>query len=205
MIDQTTPNLLGGGFVDLYNLISGIMMGLAFLILLAGLVMAWKRGRLAGSLVGAVKAVVGIQIVGIIAWLMLELANQATKALIDAYVNKVATSHFSLAIAGLYPPVAIIVAILLIFGLIGTAIVLVFQAPVTIGHALFGTVGAAGQANEATSHWLGRWFIRLLSLAWCKFFMVGMTLLAMNLLMPTGRTSSRTLGSSSSVSCWVWR
>lgn len=194
LIDQTTPNLLGGGFVDLYNLISGIMMGLAFLIWLAGLAMAWRRGRLAGSIVGAVKAVVGIQIVGIIAWMMLELADQATKALIEAYVHKVASSQFTIAITGLYSPVAFIAAIFLIFGLIGTAIVLVFQAPATIGHALFGTVGAAGQANQATSHWMQRWFIRLLSLAWCKFFMVAMTLLAMNLLMPTAQNSNQNFG-----------
>lgn len=194
LIDQTTPNLLGGGFVDLYNLISGIMMGLAFLIWLAGLVMAWKRGRLAGSIIGAVKAVVGIQVVGIIAWMMLELANQATKALIEAYVHKVATSNFTAAITDLYSPVAFVAAILLIFGLIGTAIVLVFQAPATIGHALFGTVGAAGQAHQATSHWMQRWFIRLLSLAWCKFFMVAMTLLAMNLIMPTAQNSTQNFG-----------
>mgnify|MGYP000969134564 CR=1 FL=1 len=36
-----------------------------FLIWLAGLVTAWRRGRLTGSVVGAVKAIVGIQIVGI--------------------------------------------------------------------------------------------------------------------------------------------
>lgn len=194
LIDQTTPNLLGGGFVDLYNLISGIMMSLAFLIWLAGLVMAWKRGRLAGSIIGAVKAVVGIQVVGIIAWMMLELANQATKALIGAYVQKVAISNFTVAITDLYSPVAFVAAILLIFGLIGTAIVLVFQAPVTIGHALFGTVGAAGQANQATSQWMQRWFIRLLSLAWCKFFMVAMTLLAMSLIMPTEQNSNQNFG-----------
>lgn len=194
LIDQFTPNLLGGGFVDLYNLISGIMMGLAFLIWLAGLAMAWKRGRLAGSIVGAVKAVIGIQIVGAIAWMMLELANQATKALIDAYASKVATSHFVLGIEQLYSPIALIAAVLLIFALIGTAIVLAFQAPAVIGHALFGTVAAAGQANQATSHWLQKWFIRLLSLAWCKFFMVGMTLLAINLVLPTAQNSQQNFG-----------
>lgn len=194
LIDQFTPNLLGGGFVDLYNLISGIMMGLAFLTWLAGLTMAWKRGRLAGSIVGAVKAVVGIQIVGIIAWMMLELANQATKALIDAYGSKVAASKFALRIAQLYSPVALIVAILLIFALIGTAIVLAFQAPAVIGHALFGTVAAAGQANQGTSHWLQKWFIRLLSLAWCKFFMVGMTLLAIDLVLPSAQNAAQSLG-----------
>lgn len=194
LIDQFTPNLIGGGFVDLYNLISGIMMGLAFLIWLAGLTMAWKRGRLAGSIAGAVKAVVGIQIVGAIAWMMLELANQATKALIAAYANKVAASQFALSLSQLYPPIAFITAILLIFALIGTAIVLAFQAPAVIGHALFGTVAAAGQANQATSHWLQKWFIRLLSLAWCKFFMVGMTLLAINLVLPTGQNAAQNFG-----------
>jgi hypothetical protein len=194
LIDQSTPNLLGGGFVDTYNIISGIMMGIAFLIFLAGLTSAWKRGRLAGSLVGAVKAVIGIQVVGIIAWLMLELANQATKALLAAQTQQLASSHFTLAIASLYPPVAFIAAILLIFGLIGTAIVLFFQAPATLGHALFGTIAAAGQAHEGTSQWLGRWFIRLLSLAWCKFFMVGMALVAMNLVMPTMQNSEQNFG-----------
>jgi hypothetical protein len=194
LIDQSTPNLLGGGFVDTYNIISGIMMGIAFLIFLAGLTSAWKRGRLAGSLVGAVKAVIGIQVVGIIAWLMLELANQATKALLAAQTQQLASSHFTLAIASLYPPVAFIAAILLIFGLIGTAIVLFFQAPATLGHALFGTIAAAGQAHEGSSQWLGRWFIRLLSLAWCKFFMVGMALVAMNLVMPTMQNSEQNFG-----------
>lgn len=82
MINSTTPNLAGGGFVTTYNLISGVMLAMAFLIWLAGVVTAWRRGRLTGSVLGAVKAIVGVQIVGIIAFLMLQLANQATLGLI---------------------------------------------------------------------------------------------------------------------------
>ena len=90
--------------------------------------------------------------------------------------------------------VGLIAAVLTILGLIGAALVLVFQAPVTLGHALFGTVAAAGQAHHATSHWMGRWFITLLSLCWCKFFMVGMTILAQNLLTSTTANLQQNVG-----------
>ena len=165
MVNSTTPNLSGGGYADTYNLISGVMLAMAFLIWLAGLVTAWRRGRLTGSVLGAVKAIVGIQIVGIIAFLMLQLANQATLGLISGQQTQIANSDFTFSLFQVNPVVGLIAAVLTILGLIGAGLVLVFQAPVTLGHALFGTVAAAGQAHHATSHWMGRWFITLLSLS----------------------------------------
>ncbi|GGM09977.1 hypothetical protein [Nakamurella endophytica] len=194
MINSTTPNLATGGFVDTYNLISGVMLAMAFLIWLAGLVTAWRRGRLTGSIIGAVKAIVGIQIVGIIAYLMLQLANQATLGLISGQQRQIANSDFTASLLQVNPVVGLIAAVLTILGLIGAGLVLVFQAPLTLGHALFGTVAAAGQAHAGTSHWMGRWFIKLLSLAWCKFFMVGMTILAQNLLTSTSANMQQNFG-----------
>jgi hypothetical protein len=194
MINSTTPNLAGGGFVTTYNLISGVMLAMAFLIWLAGLVTAWRRGRLTGSVVGAVKAIVGIQIVGIIAFLMLQLANQATLGLIAGQQTQIANADFTVSLLQVNPVVGLIAAVLTILGLLGAGLVLIFQAPLTLGHALFGTVAAAGQAHHATQHWMGRWFIKLLSLAWCKFFMVGMTILAQNLLTSTTVNTQQNVG-----------
>ena len=194
MINSTTPNLAGGGFVTTYNLISGVMLAMAFLIWLAGLVTAWRRGRLTGSVLGAVKAIVGIQIVGIIAFLMLQLANQVTLGLIAGQQTQIANADFTVSLLQVNPVVGLIAAVLTILGLLGAGLVLIFQAPLTLGHALFGTVAAAGQAHHATQHWMGRWFIKLLSLAWCKFFMVGMTILAQNLLTSTTVNTQQNVG-----------
>jgi hypothetical protein len=194
LIDQSTPNLVTGGFVTTYNIVAGLMIAVSFLIWLAGLLTAWRRGRLAGSLIGAVKAVVGIQLVGIIAALMLLLANEATKALIDSHGAQISSSRFTDSALQVNPTIGLVAAILTIFGLIGTAIILFFQAPLTLGHALFGTVAAAGQAHHATSHWTGRWFIKLLSLSWCKFFMVGMTILAQNLMTSSEQNMAQNTG-----------
>ena len=194
MINFTTPNLAGGGFVTTYNLISGVMLAMAFLIWLAGLVTAWRRGRLTGSVVGAVKAIVGIQIVGIIAFLMLQLANQATLGLISGQQAQIANADFTVSLLQVNPVVGLIAAVLTILGLLGAGLVLIFQAPLTLGHALFGTVAATGQAHHATQHWMGRWFVKLLSLAWCKFFMVGMTILAQNLLTSSTVNTQQNVG-----------
>ena len=89
MVNFTTPNLLAGGFVDTYNLVSGVILGLAFLGWLAALGLAWKRGRLGQSIWGALKGVLGIQLVGVLAYFMLTLAREATTLLVSGHVESI--------------------------------------------------------------------------------------------------------------------
>ena len=194
LVEFESADLAGGGFVATYNLVSGLMLALAFLVWLAGLAVAWRRGRLAGSVGGAVRAVIGIQAVGAVAWLMLQLANEATAALISAQQRQLGSADFTVSLIQVNPVVGLLAAVLAVLGMLGTALILLFQAPLVLGHALFGPTAAVGQAHPATEHWLGRWFIRLLSLCWCKFFMVALMILAQNLLASTSANAARSLG-----------
>ena len=125
---------------------------------------------------------------------MLMLANEATLGLIAGHQQTIMSADFTVSLLQVNPAIGLLAAQLTILGLVGAGIVLIFQAPLTLGHALFGTVAAAGQAHHASEHWMGRWFVKLLSLAWCKFFIVGMTILGQNLLTSTTANMQQNVG-----------
>jgi len=194
MVNFTTPNLLAGGFVDTYNLISGVMLGLAFLGWLAALALAWKRGRLATSIWGALKAVLGIQLVGVFAYFMLTLARQATTLLIAGHVESIQSAKFATSLVAVNPAVGLLAAAFGILGLLCAFIVLIFQIPLVFGYALFGTVAAAGSVHPASSGWLTKWFFNFLSLCWTPFFMVGLSILGQDLVSGLDSNTTQNVG-----------
>jgi len=194
MVNFTTPNLLAGGFVDTYNLISGVILGLAFLGWLAALGLAWKRGRLGQSIWGALKGVLGIQLVGVLAYFMLTLAREATTLLISGHVESIQSAKFATSLVAVNPAVGLFAAVFGLLGLLGAFLVLLFQIPLVFGYALFGTVAAAGSVHPASSGWLSKWFFSFLSLCWTPFFMVGMSILGQNLVAGLDSNTTQNLG-----------
>jgi len=194
MVNFTTPNLLAGGFVDTYNLVSGVILGLAFLGWLAALGLAWKRGRLGQSIWGALKGVLGIQLVGVLAYFMLTLAREATNLLVSGHVESIQSAKFATSLVAVNPAVGLLAAVFGILGLLGAFLVLLFQIPLVFGYALFGTVAAAGSVHPASSGWLSKWFFSFLSLCWTPFFMVGMSILGQNLVAGLDSNTTQNLG-----------
>jgi len=194
MVNFTTPNLLAGGFVDTYNLISGVILGLAFLGWLAALGLAWKRGRLGQSIWGALKGVLGIQLVGVLAYFMLTLAREATTLLISGHIQSIQSAKFATSLVAVNPAVGLLAAVFGLLGLLGAFLVLLFQIPLVFGYALFGTVAAAGSVHPASSGWLSKWFFSFLSLCWTPFFMVGMSILGQNLVAGLDSNTTQNLG-----------
>ncbi len=183
-VDYSSPNLTGVAFTSVYNLIAGVALALAFLGWLLTLATSWKRGRLQYSLLGGLKAVVGVTLAAVGAILMLQLAKECTTALVSAGGDIARQADFTTSLVKANPLVAILAGVLIAISLIFSIIFLVIDSALVLMWALFGSVAAAGQVHEASSGWLLRWAARLTALAWAPFFMVGVMLLAQGLLLP---------------------
>ena len=194
MVNFTTPNLATGGFMAIYDLIAGIMYGLAFLGWLLALTVAWRRGKLGRSLLGGVRAVLAIQLISIIAVSMLTLARECTKLLIAGHVDSIGSAKFATSLVAVNPVVGLLAAVFGIIGLLVALLILIFQIPLVFGHALFGVIAGAGQANPATSGWLLKWFFTFLSVCWTPFFMVGLSILGQDLVAGLDSNTQQNVG-----------
>lgn len=194
VVNFTTPNLAGGGFVTVYNMVSGIMLLMAFLLWLAGFIIAWRRGQFGRSIVSGLKAIFGVQMIGVVAFLLVGLAREATQLLIDANQQMLESADFAGSLLGVNPVFGLIVAIAGFLGTIAAFILLLFNVPMVFGHTMFGTVAAAGQANSATEGWLRNWFFRFLSLVWTPFFMVAVMIMCQWLTASTDSNTKQNLG-----------
>jgi hypothetical protein len=183
-VDYSSPNLTGVAFTSVYNLVAGVALALAFLGWLVTLATSWKRGQLQYSLLGGVKAAVGVTLAAVGAILMLQLADDCTRSLVSAGRDIARQADFTTNLAKANPLVAILAGVLIAISLIFSIIFLVINGPLVEMWALFGSVAAAGQVHQASSGWLLRWAARLTALAWAKFFMVAVMLLAQLLLLP---------------------
>jgi hypothetical protein len=183
-VDYSSPNLTGVAFTSVYNLVAGVALALAFLGWLITLATSWKRGHLQYSLLGGVKAAVGVTLAAVGAILMLQLADDCTRSLVSAGGDIARQADFTTSLAKANPLVAILAGVLIAISLIFSIIFLVINGPLVEMWALFGSVAAAGQVHQASSGWLLRWAARLTALAWAKFFMVAVMLLAQLLLLP---------------------
>ena len=194
MVNFTTPDLTAGGFVLIYGTIAGIFQGIAFLLWLAALAVAWRRNKMMPTIMAGFKANLGMQFVGMGAFLMVMLARECTKLLITDYTTQIQSSKFAVDLVAINPVVALLVAFFGVLGLLVALIMLIFQVPLIYIHVLFAPVAVAGQAHEATSDWFRKWLFRLLSLAWTPFFMVGISIVAQTEVMPLAATSQQNLG-----------
>jgi hypothetical protein len=183
-VDYSSPNLTGVAFTSVYNLVAGVALAVAFLGWLFTLATSWKRGRLQYSLLGPVKAVVGVTLAAVGAILMLQLADDSTKSLVSAGGDIARQADFTTSLVKANPLVAILAGVLIAISLIFSIIFLVISGPLVLMWALVGSIAAAGQVHEASSGWLLRWASRLTALAWAKFLMVAVMLLAQLLLLP---------------------
>lgn len=183
-VDYSSPNVGGVAFASVYNLIAGTALALAFLGWLLTLATSWKRGHLQFSLFGGLKAAVGVTLAGVGAILMVQLADDCTKALVSAGGDIAEQADFTTSLVKANPLVAILAGILIAVSLIFSIIFLVISSALVLMWALFGSIAAAGQVHQASSGWLWKWAARLTALAWAKFFMVGVMLLSQALLLP---------------------
>lgn len=183
-VDYATPNVTGNGFADVYNLVAGVALAMAFLGWLFTLATSWKQGRLQFSLLGGIKAAVGVTLAGVGAILMLQLADDCTKSLAQAGGDLARQADFTTDLAKANPLVALVAGVLIAIFLIFAIIFLVIHSALVLMWALMGSVAAAGQVHPASSGWLARWASRLTALAWAKFAMVAVMLLAQSLLLP---------------------
>lgn len=189
-VNYSTANLAGAGFTSVYNLIAGIALAVAFLGWIATLATAWKQGRIQFTLFGGFKAAVGVTLAGVGAVLMLQLADESTTSLLDAGEDIAGQADFTASLAKANPLVAVVVGLLIAVFLVFAIVFLVLHGALVLMWALMGSIAAAGQVHPASSGWLAKWAGRLTALAWSKFAMVGVMLLAQSLLVPQdGRES----------------
>jgi hypothetical protein len=182
--DYSSPQVTGVAFASVYNLVAGIALALAFLGWLVTLAGSWRRGQLQFSLFGGIKAAVGVTLAGVGAILMLQLADDCTKALISAGGDVMNQADFTGSLAKVNPLVAVVAGIAIGISLIFAIIFLVISPALVLMWALLGSLAAAGQVHAATSGWVWKWSGRLTALAWAKFVMVAEMLLAQALLLP---------------------
>lgn len=185
VVEHSSPDLGGSAFTSVYSLIAGVALALAFLGWLASLATSWREGRLAYTLIGGLKAALGVTLAGVGAILMLQLADDCTQALLDAGGNLADQTSWVDGLVKANPLVALIAAAVVAVFLLFAVVFLVVDAALILMWALFGAVAAAGQVHPASSGWLLRWASRLTALCWAKFFMVGVMLLCAGLLQPT--------------------
>lgn len=183
-VGYTSPNVTGVGFADVYNLVAGVALAMAFLGWLVTLASSWKQGRLQFALLGGIKAAVGVTLAGVGAIFMLQLADDCTKSLAQAGGDLARQADFTTSLAKANPLVALVVGVFIAIFLIFAIIFLVIHSPLVLMWALMGSVAAAGQVHPASSGWLVRWASRLTALAWAKFAMIAVMLLAQALLLP---------------------
>ncbi|UVS80580.1 hypothetical protein [Actinokineospora sp. UTMC 2448] len=183
-LEHSQPNVTGVAFTSVYNLIAGIALAMAFLGWLVTLATSWRRGHLQFSLFGALKAAVGVTLAGVGAILMLQLSDEATRSLVAAGGDFAQQADFTGSLAKVNPLVAVLAGILIAVCLIFSIIFLVLHGALVLMWTLFGSIAAAGQVHPASSGWLLRWAGRLTALAWAKFAMVGVMLLAQAMLLP---------------------
>ncbi|MFL6125480.1 hypothetical protein [Actinophytocola sp.] len=182
--DYSAPQLTGVAFASVYNLVAGVALALAFLGWLVTLAGSWRRGQLQYSLFGGIKAAAGVTLAGVGAILMLQLANDCTKALLSAGGDIMNQADFTGSLAKVNPLVAVVAGIAIGISLIFAIIFLVINPALVLMWALAGSLAAAGQVHAATSGWVWKWSGRLTALAWAPFVMVAEMLLSQGLLLP---------------------
>lgn len=183
-VDYSSPQVTGVAFASVYNLVAGVALALAFLGWLVTLASSWKRGHLQFSLFGGIKAATGVTLAGVGAILMLQLADDCTKALISAGGDIAQQADFTTSLAKANPLVAILAGALAAISLIFSIIFLAISPALVLMWALLGSLAAAGQVHAASAGWVWKWSGRLTALAWAKFVMVAEMLLAEALLLP---------------------
>jgi hypothetical protein len=183
-VEHSRPNLTGIAFTTVYNLIAGIALALGFLGWLITLATSWRRGHLQFTLFGGIKAVLGVTLAAVGAVLMLQLADDATMSLVVVGGDIAGQADFTGSLAKVNPLVAVLAGILIAICLVFSIVFLVLHGPLVLMWTLFGSVAAAGQVHPASAGWLLKWAARLTALAWAKFAMVGVMLLAQALLLP---------------------
>jgi hypothetical protein len=183
-VDYSSPQVTGVAFASVYNLVAGVALALAFLGWLVTLASSWRRGHLQFSLFGGIKAAAGVTLAGVGAILMLQLADDCTKALISAGGDIAQQADFTTSLAKANPLVAILAGALAAISLIFSIIFLAISPALVLMWALLGSLAAAGQVHAASAGWVWKWSGRLTALAWAKFVMVAEMLLAQALLLP---------------------
>ncbi|WP_189061567.1 hypothetical protein [Longimycelium tulufanense] len=183
-VQYTTPNIQGKGFASVYNLVAGVALTLAFLGFIVTAASSYKRGYLQYSLLGGIKAAVGVTLAGVGAILMLQLADDSTRALAQAGGDFAKQADWTGSLAKVNPLVAVVLGLLICLFLLVAIVFLIAIGPLVLMWALFGSIAAAGQVHPATSGWLTRWASRVTALCWVKFFMVAVMLLVIGLLSP---------------------
>lgn len=193
---MTAPNLYSNAYVSVYNAVAGVMVALVFLFFVAAIIsntISPKSEGVGTTLGGLLRAVMGISLAAVIAHMMVSLADEATTALLakNQQDGDWANSSWSTALKQLADTpgmavVALIAAALAIVGLLALMVMMFMRGVMIYAAGIIGAIAMVGQAHPATRAWARQWFTTICALAWSKFVIAALWLLAGKLITGEG-------------------
>ncbi|MGW9212346.1 hypothetical protein ACWGR4_35950 [Embleya sp. NPDC055664] len=188
----TAPDLQGVAFMRVYNAVSAVMLALVFVFFVAAVlfnIVSDKFGHLPASVGGLIRAVLGICLAAKVADLMVQLSDACTTSLLGSDAAKLTWSSQAFAdqlgdMAGTsgMAIVVLLASIFAIIGLIALMVIMLVRSIEMYAGALFGAIAMVGQAHPHTRSWARKWFWNFTALAWSKFVIAALWLLAGNLI-----------------------
>ncbi|WP_439681743.1 hypothetical protein [Embleya sp. MST-111070] len=184
----TAPDLHGAAFMSVYNAVSAVLLALVFVFFVAAVLLniaSDKFGHVPASVGGLIRAVLGICLAAKAADLMVQLSDQCTESLRNSNAAKVEWSSQQFADqlgdmmgTGGMAIVVLLAAIFAIIGLIALMVIMFVRGIELYAAALFGAIAMLGQAHPHTRTWARKWFWNFTALAWSKFVIAALWLLA---------------------------
>ncbi|MFE5327237.1 hypothetical protein ACFRCG_12720 [Embleya sp. NPDC056575] len=188
----TAPDLQGVAFMRVYNAVSAVMLALVFVFFVAAVlfnIVSDKFGHLPASVGGLIRAVLGICLAAKVADLMVQLSDACTTSLLGSDAATLTWSSQAFAdqlgdMAGTsgMAIVVLLASIFAIIGLIALMVIMLVRSIEMYAGALFGAIAMVGQAHPHTRSWARKWFWNFTALAWSKFVIAALWLLAGNLI-----------------------
>ncbi|MFJ8746868.1 hypothetical protein ACIRL2_46945 [Embleya sp. NPDC127516] len=192
IFDKTAPDLHGTAFTSVYDSVATVMLALVFIFFVAAVllnIVSDKFGHVPASVGGLIRAVLGICLAAKVADLMVKLSDQCTTALLESNENKPQWSAQAFADQlgevmgdGGMVIVVLLASIFAIIGLIALMVIMFVRGIELYAAALFGAIAMVGQAHPHTHTWARKWFWNFTALAWSKFVIAALWLLAGSLI-----------------------
>lgn len=192
IFDKTAPDLHGTAFTSVYDSVATVMLALVFIFFVAAVllnIVSDKFGHVPASVGGLIRAVLGICLAAKVADLMVKLSDQCTTTLLDSNKNKPQWSAQAFADQlgevmgdGGMVIVVLLASIFAIIGLIALMVIMFVRGIELYAAALFGAIAMVGQAHPHTRTWARKWFWNFTALAWSKFVIAALWLLAGSLI-----------------------
>ncbi|MGW1996468.1 hypothetical protein [Embleya sp. NPDC001921] len=192
IFEKTAPDLHGTAFTSVYDAVATVMLALVFIFFVAAIllnIVSDKFGHVPASVGGLIRAVLGICLAAKVADLMVKLSDQCTTKLLESNEAKPQWSAQAFAdqMGSLMGDSGMVIVVLLaaifaIIGLIALMVIMFVRGIELYAAALFGAIAMVGQAHPHTRTWARKWFWNFTALAWSKFVIAALWLLAGSLI-----------------------